>query len=231
MKPHVICHMMAPLDGRLIVADWSPSTGHTEEELVAEYDRTHEAVGADAWLSGRKTGEEFSDGIDGKMSAPGEAERPVRVATSDAEEYAVIVDKDARLVWKKAEIGGAHLIVLLCASVPDDYLAALTAAGASYIVSPADEIDLFSALDILASRFGIKRLMLEGGARTNGEFLKLGLVDEITYVLFPAIGAKSGTPAIVEAGEDGISQPVRLKMTSCTPGPLDNLHIRYDIVR
>ena len=231
MKPHVICHMMAPLDGRLIVADWSSSAGHTEEELVAEYDRTHEAVGADAWLSGRKTGGEFSDGIDGGMSAPGEADRPVHVAASGAAEYAVIIDKDARLVWKKAEIGGAHLIVLLGASVPDDYLAALSAVGASYIVSPSDEIDLPSALGILASRFGIKRLMLEGGAHTNGEFLKLGLVDEISYVLFPAIGGKTGTPAIFEAGEDGLSHPVRLKMTSCTLGPLDNLHIRYDILR
>ena len=38
MKPYVICHMMAPLDGRLIVSDWAKSTGHSLDGLVGVMD-------------------------------------------------------------------------------------------------------------------------------------------------------------------------------------------------
>lgn len=42
MKPYVICHMMGPLDGQLLVDEWSPSTGRSSDDLIAEYDRVHE---------------------------------------------------------------------------------------------------------------------------------------------------------------------------------------------
>lgn len=56
MKPYVICHMMGPLDGQLLVDEWSASTGQSSKDLVAEYDRVHEALGGDAWIAGRAVG-------------------------------------------------------------------------------------------------------------------------------------------------------------------------------
>jgi riboflavin biosynthesis pyrimidine reductase len=229
MKPHVICHMMSPLDGRLIVDDWKASTGHTIEELVEVYDAVHDKIGADAWLSGRSTGKEFADGIDKPYDDVGVAERPIHLGDPEAESFAILIDKDGRLRWDKNQVSDDHVIVVLGAGVPDSHLVGLEKRGVSYIVCDNDGIDLTFALDTLASTFGIKRVMLEGGARTNGEFLKAGLVDQISFILFPAIGGKSGSPAIFEGGQDGLADKVKLKMTSFEPAGLATLHVMYDL--
>src|SRR5215831_6949139 len=46
----------------------------------------------------------------------------------------------------------------------------------SYIVAEQGDVDLAAALDVLAREFGIKHLVVEGGAVTNGAFLGAGLV-------------------------------------------------------
>ncbi|PCK78438.1 RibD family protein [Rhizobium sophoriradicis] len=230
-RPYVICHMMSPLDGRLIVNDWAEATGHSVDELVKIYDGLHEKIGADAWLSGRATGEEFADAVDRPYQATGTAARPIHIANPDAGEFAVIVDKDGRLRWDKSDIEGAHLVVLTGSDVDDAYLAGLTQAGVSYIVSEKDGVDLKNALDLLGTEFGVKHLMLEGGAQTNGHFLKAGLVDEVSLVIFPAIGGKSNTPAIFEGGEDGLAGRARLTFISAEAAGLGSVHLRYRVGR
>lgn len=230
MKPHVICHMMSPLDGRLIVADWAASTGHPIEKLVEVYDDLHDQIGADAWICGRTTGEEFADGLDRPYEVSGTAVRPLHNASAGKVTYAVILDPQGRLRWDKSDVNGDHVIVVVSDRVPDSHLVGLKDSGVSYIVS-GETIDLQAVLDVLASAFGIKRVMLEGGAKTNGDFLKAGLVDEISYILFPAIGGKSGTPAVFEGGDSGLASTVRLRLNSFVQGPLDTLHIRYDVER
>ncbi len=232
MKPYVICHMMAPLDGRLIVSDWAQATGHSLDELVEVYDAAHDGIGADAWLSGRKTGEEFaSDHFESAAQASAASDRPVHVADPSATSFAVIIDKSGQLKWAAGDIDGAHLIVVLGSQVSDDHLSRLAGTGVSYIVSAEPKIDLSETMETLAARFGIKRLMLEGGANTNGEFLKEGLVDEISLVLFPGIGGKSGTPAIFEGGDEGLADVSALELISADKAGLGSLHIRYKVLK
>lgn len=232
MKPYVICHMMSPLDGRLIVADWATATRRSFDELIEVYDNLHDEIGADAWISGRKTGEEFSNGVDGYIGASGiHGERPLHVAKNDAREYAVLIDKDGRLTWRKSDVDGAHVIVLLGCDVSDDHLGHLTKAGISYIVSEDEEINLSRALGTLALEFGIHRLMLEGGAHTNGHFFQAGLVDEVSFILFPAIGGKTGTPSIFEGGDEGLADVGKLELISAEKRELDTVHVRYKVVK
>jgi 5-amino-6-(5-phosphoribosylamino)uracil reductase len=53
-------------------------------------------------------------------------------------------------------------------------------------------------MDILGVEFGIKTLLLEGGGLTNGAFLKAGLIDEISLLLYPGIDGLAGVPSIFE---------------------------------
>ena len=108
-----------------------------------------------------------------------------------------------------------HVVVVLGTSVCDAHLTELAASGVSYLVMPDDEIDLDAMLATLGERLGIRRLLLEGGAKLNGAFLKAGLVDEVSLLLCPAIGGKSGTPAIFEMGEDE-AVPQELALLSAT---------------
>lgn len=74
----------------------------------------------------------------------------------------------------------------------------------------------------------MKRLLLEGGAQTNTAFLKAGLVDEISLVLFPAIGGLKGGPTIFGEDADGLADKVRLEMLS-TELRRGAVHLRYSV--
>lgn len=229
MRPYVICHMMGPLDGELLVDRWSPSTGRSSEELVAEYDRVHEALDGDAWIAGRAVGEEFAEGRPHPPKSVPAVTRPVHVARAGAEEYAVLIDQLGKLHWTGPETYGAPLVMVLGRDVPDAHLAELAADGISYVVSDGAEIDLGRTLEVLASDFGVRRLILEGGARTNAAFLKAGLVDEISLVLFPAIGGHSGSQTLFEAGEDGLAERVRLTLDSAEVRPAGAVALQYRV--
>jgi len=229
MRPHVICHMMGPLDGELLVDRWSPSTGRSSEALVAEYDRVHEALEGNAWIAGRAVGEEFAEGRPHPPEPVPAVGRPVHVARAGAEEYAVLLDPHGKLHWNGPETYGAPLVMILGRDVPDAHLAELAADGISYVVSDGPEIDLGQTLDVLASAFGVRRLILEGGARTNAAFLKAGLVDEISLLLFPAIGGHSGSQSLFEAGEDGLADRVRLSLVSTEVRTAGAVALRYRV--
>ena len=55
MKPYVICHMVASLDGRILGTQWRPQGAG-----AGLFERLHEQFGGDAWLIGRVTGQEFA---------------------------------------------------------------------------------------------------------------------------------------------------------------------------
>ena len=54
---------------------------------------------------------------------------------------------------------------------------ALRGEGVSYLFAGKQDLDLALLLEILNRELGIKRLLLEGGGRANGSFLRAGLVD------------------------------------------------------
>lgn len=229
MKPYVICHMMGPLDGQLLVEDWSPSTGRASDDLIAEYDRVHDDLGCDGWISGRSVGEEFANGKPHPPEPVPAVERPVHVAREAADEFALLIDPHGKLHWTGPEAYGAPIIMVLGRDVPDSHLAELAADGISYIVADGEGIDLKAMLATLASTFGIKRLLLEGGAATNASFLNAGLVDEVSLVLFPAIGGRSGAKTLFEDGPEGLASKLRLEMMSTEMRRAGAVHLRYKV--
>ena len=56
----------------------------------------------------------------------------------------------------------------------------------------------------MASLFGVKKLLLEGGAKINGAFFKHRLIDEFSTLIYAAIDGVAGTQTIMEyEGPDG----------------------------
>ena len=67
----------------------------------------------------------------------------------------------------------------------------------------------------LAACFGVKKLLLEGGGKINGAFLKHGLIDEFSTLIYPAVDGVAGTQSIVdyvgaEGERPGAGQTLRL---------------------
>lgn len=231
MKPQVICHMMSSLDGRLDTEAWSGTSGGSSNDRAAEYERVHDALRADAWLSGRVTMAEFATSEAHPPSKVGKPERPHHFVQRDADGYAIAVDTSGKLHWTSGDIDGDHVVVLLGADVSDAHLAELAEDGVSYIVSDAAEIDLAIALGTLVTELGIKRLLLEGGAGINGAFLKAGLVDEVSLLLFPAIDGHTGTKAIFEGGDGGLADDVSLQFLYVEQGEAGSVHLRYAVTK
>jgi hypothetical protein len=88
MRPYVICHMVASLDGRTLPSRWAPG----EVNLHGAYERLHEKLDGHAWLVGRVTGQEFAK-CQAYPAGPTESlPREARFARKDAGAYAVVLD-------------------------------------------------------------------------------------------------------------------------------------------
>jgi riboflavin biosynthesis pyrimidine reductase len=204
MKPHVICHMVASIDGRTLHSRWRP-TGVAGGAL---FERLHEELGGDAWLVGRVTGQEFAKGKAYPTHRTETFPRQAWLARRDAASYGIVLDAHGKIAWGRADIGGDPIVVVLAEDVSDAHLAGLRGEGVSYIFAGKTELDLGLALEILNRELGVKRLLLEGGGTVNGAFLRAGLVDEISLVLCPAVDGAKGAPSVFDSGDAGGPAPL-----------------------
>ena len=197
MKPHVICHMVASIDGRTSIRLWRPQAAYRRDLSESLHDR----IGVDAWLVGRVTGQEYAR-LD---RYPDQAEqsypREAWFARQDAAAYGIVLDARGKIAWGRADIGGDPIVVVLTETVSDTHLAGLRQDGVSYIFAGERELDLGLALEILNRDLGIKRIELNGGGVTNGAFLRAGLVDEISLAIFPAIDGAAGAPSVFDSAD------------------------------
>ncbi len=224
MRPRIICHMLAFIDGRI--------DGAALRTIVkgTEYEETGAQLGGLAWVCGRVTMQQHfaEEGrFESKTGRPA-GPHPVHVARR-AESYAIAVDTHGSLLWNDGDLDGDHLISVVSEQAPEDYLVFLRDRGISYIVAGQTAVDLQKAASALHEHFGIGTLLLEGGGNINGAFLDAQLVDEISLLLAPGIDGRQGVPSVFDGlkGAQRVAVPLTLKSVQ----ELDNgvLWIRYDV--
>lgn len=228
-RPRVICHMMGSIDGRILTEGWPMSAeGRQQYELV------HASYDADGWLCGRVTMQQhFAQGVrsDAEIAREytGSAPRDDFRAPGEFDSFAFIADSRGTLVWETNDIDGDHVVVLLAEHVSDDHLASLRARGVSYVIAGEREVDLATALEKIATQYGVHTLMLEGGGRINGSMLRAGLVDEVSLLVAPVVDGRDGTPAVFDVDGDDVSF-ARLALESVERRADDVLWLRYRVV-
>jgi riboflavin biosynthesis pyrimidine reductase len=206
MKPHVICHMVSSVDGRILSSRYRPK-GANSANL---FERIHDQLAGDAWLVGRVTGQEFAK----RDAYPAEATqtwpRTPWLSKRDADAYGVVLDAHSKIAWGRSDIGGDPIIVVLTEQVSDAHLEGLRAEGVSHIFAGQQQLNLALALEILNRELSIERLLLEGGGGANGAFLRAGLVDELSLVILPAVDGAKGAPSVFDSSEReaGVPAPV-----------------------
>jgi riboflavin biosynthesis pyrimidine reductase len=226
MKPHVICHMLSSVDGKI---DGASLRAVTDE---GEYEATGAALDGDAWICGRTTMQQHfaEDGPFVPASNAPAGPQPTFVARR-AQSYAISVDTLGKLRWASGDLDGDHLICVVSERAPADYLAMLRDKGVSYVVAGRSKVDLAQALDQLGEHFGIRTLLLEGGGNINGAFLEAGLVDEVSLLLVPGIDGRHEIPAVFDGVDPARRTAVPLRLRSVERREKDTLWIRYDVVR
>jgi riboflavin biosynthesis pyrimidine reductase len=229
MKPRVSILMVTSLDGRLHPSRFTSSPDGGRREWSSQYEKVHASLGGDAWLVGRVTMAEISKAAAHPPSRHAAVRRPIHKARTDATSFAVALDPSGKVHYERGEVGGDHVIVLLGRDVPDNHLAELAADGVSYIVSETGDVDLSVALDLLAREFGIRHLVVEGGAATNGAFLVAGLVDEFCVLVAPALDGGEDVQGIV-AWRDGLAGKTRLQFKSVNALDHGVVDLRYTVL-
>lgn len=209
-RPRVICHMMTSLDGRIVTDGWPLSA-----EGRRQYEQVHEHYEADGWLCGRVTMEQhFAQGTRSDTDVAREHRGKPRedyIAPGDHDSFAFALDSHGKLAWSKNDIDGDHVVAILSERVSDEYLAFLRDRGVSYLLAGSHDVDLRDALEKIAERFGVRTLMLEGGGKINGSFLRAGLIDEVSVLVAPVADGRIGTPALFDVEGSGVA-PRRLTL-------------------
>ena len=197
MKPHVICHMVASVDGRTLPDRWRP------QGIVAAgvFERLHEELAGDAWLVGRVTGQEFAKTNAYPASTKRTFPRECWFGHRNAKAYGIVLDANGKIAWGRSDIGGDPIVVVLATKVSDAHLAGLRDEGISYIFAGDAQLDMRLALDILNRELGVSRLLLEGGGVTNAAFLRAGLIDELSLIVCPTVDGAKGAPSTFDSQE------------------------------
>lgn len=229
MKPHIICHMLASLDGSLHPSRYTASPDGGVPQWSGLYEKIHGDLEGDGWIVGRVTMAEMSKAAAHPPANAGKVERPHHFAQRDAASFAVALDASGKVHFARPDVGGDHVVVLLGHDVEDSHLAELAADGVSYIVSETAELDLAAMLDVLGRELGVRRLLLEGGAGINGSFFAAGLVDELSLLMAPALDARAANQGFVEFGETGLAGKMQLSLTSCETLAHGLIHLRYAV--
>lgn len=205
-RPYVICHMLISIDGKV--------TGDFLSEEICripcdEYYRINRELNGDAYACGRVTMDgSFAHGFEPDLSQfRGISQtREDYVADKEAKFFAVSFDRRGRLGWQGGKIidedpgyGDAHIIEVMCENVTDEYISYLKSIGVSYIFAGKAEMDIKSALVKLKEKFGINKLLLEGGSIINGAFLQADAVDELSLVLVPVVADKKDKPLFMDS--------------------------------
>lgn len=197
MKPHVICHMVSSIDGRILHSRWRPKIA----DSGGIFERLHDRLQADAWLVGRVTGQEFSKARAPYPHTDETYPRQPWFVRRDADAYGVVLDERGKIAWGRADIGGDPIVVVLTEQVSDAHLAGLRQDGVSYFFAGKKDLDPKSALDTLHRELGVERLLLEGGGGANGTFLRAGLIDEISLAICATVDGAKGAPSVFDSPE------------------------------
>jgi riboflavin biosynthesis pyrimidine reductase len=206
--------MVSSVDGRILHSRWRPATRDGGDL----FERLHARIGGDAWLVGRVTGQEFAKAQAYDRNADLTWPREAWLARRDARAYGVVLDAHGKIAWGRSEIGGDPIVVALTEQVTDAHLAGLRRDGVSYFFAGRSELDLALVLEFLDRELGVKRLLVEGGGHANGEFLRAGLIDEISLAICPAVDGAYGAPSVFDSRSDeaGVRAPVsQMSLESC----------------
>lgn len=222
IRPHIICHMMISIDGRIDCEMTAKISG------VKEYYDSLKALNVQATVSGRVTAQ-LELAQDGEFVSKKEEifGREGFSKKCDSDNYCVVVDTKGSLLWTHPKELNQPLIVITTMSVKNDYLDYLDSERISWIAVGEKQIDLVHACEILAREFGIERMAIVGGGHINAGFLREGLLDEVSLVVGPAIDGRAGMTALFD-GLDAQKEPTPLKLETVNRYN-DVLHLLYKL--
>lgn len=197
--------MVSSVDGRLDTDYYTkPFDGKDIDTVMDSYFTISNDYRADAIMIGRKTVQQhyFTETYQHTGSPAKNYE--TFIGNRDSNRLTIIIDPQGKIRYTDNQVEGENMIAVLSEKVSGNYLTFLQEKGISYLFAGEDGKDIVKAMDTLGKEFGMKTILLEGGGIINGAFLKAGLIDELSLMIYPGIDGLSGRAAIFEYfGKEG----------------------------
>lgn len=197
IRPTINCYMETSLDGKSVGSFWDNKRG---AEYVEKYFEYYDKMDPQGFIVGRVTVLDWAYLLEegNKLELPQSVPAVARedfVAKTELTRFIIVIDGSGKLAWKtnhKAAVSdhlrsqsmhAQHIITVLTEKVSDAYLLHLRKVGVSYVFAGKEKIDLHLALEKLYRLFGLRDLILMGGSRLNGSFIREDLMDKYTILM------------------------------------------------
>lgn len=238
MKPKVICHVMASVDGHLQVDRWTaPHVKGSMGDVMNAYPAIGRSLHTDAWTFGRNTVREiFTDRtdifpLDSKDSVKDSPvmQESVHAAERQSERMFISFDPESDIIYTSSHLRGDDILaVLSMRTATPRYLSLLRGMGISYIVVD-DFFDLRLVLERVNEAFGIKSISLQGGGLLDGSMLNSGVVDELSLVVYPGLDGRKDSVSIFDGLNSQTLDRTTLELLEAQPQPHGAVWLHYRV--
>lgn len=228
--PYIICHMMTSLDGKIA----SGEEVDVLDDFFGLYTQTEDEHKCNAYMCGRKTMEMFASKDSHELpESSNEEYENIFISDSQGYEYFFGVDTKGVLRWNSNKLKlsnveeNINLVIITTKNTPKQYLAYLRSKDISYIIAGVDSIDFELLFSIIYEKFGVQKLLLEGGGIINGLVLSSGFIDEISLLLTPIVVNRSKAPSLFESDNESEISINHFELISLERTEKDCVWLRY----
>lgn len=180
-RPFVAVNMVSTVDGKITLNKkeraeplGSPVDRHLMKRLRVHFDavlRGAETVRANPFFPG------VPDDLALRREQAGKEPQPL----------GIVVSRSLDLPLESQYFTASPKPVILTASASDPRRREIASHYARVEIAGEHEVDARRALEILARKYGVRRLLVEGGAALNYSFFKAGLIDVLFWTLAPKL--------------------------------------------
>jgi 2,5-diamino-6-(ribosylamino)-4(3H)-pyrimidinone 5'-phosphate reductase len=184
MKPNIILHNSISLDGSLTNFEVNMEIHY---QIAGNYKPDAHLIGSNTIeagikLYGSSTTEEKND-----------YNKPDRGKNLP---YWIIIDTDGKLINHLHEIRRFEfckdIIILISKKTDKNYIEYLKLRNYDYFIVGDKKIDIKKSIEILKNKYNINTILTDTGRILGNILLNLGLVNEISLLIHPAIVGKKG---------------------------------------
>ena len=227
MLPFVYLNAATTADGKLapVTRHFVPFGSRRDQELLLEL-----RASADAVIAGART----VDLLPVSLGPGSEKYRRLRIKNGLKEYNLRVVVSGSGSLDPKAAIFSKRfspIIVVASRKAPEKRLRVLRQVADEVAVFGDEEVDFKKALEWLYRKWGVRRLLCEGGGELNAGLLAVGLVDELYQTLCPLVFGGRGAPTMVDGlGVKEVAQGTRLRLVSLKRHG-DELYLVYRVMK
>ena len=194
--PFVLVNMAITADGKIATANRAVHSFSSGRDLEHLYELR---ATADAVMCGART-VEISQTI---LGTGGDRFRKQRLKRGLAEYNLRVIASGSGSINSRAAIFRKHfspIIILTTARASKTKLRRLRAIADEVRVCGKREINFGAALRWLRAKWGVRRMLCEGGGELNDALFRTGLVDELHLTICPKIFGGNAAPSIADGG-------------------------------